>query len=224
MQRIISEFSRVIHTIGTPTWKRLFIGFIVFVLPIILFVELADEVFEKDTLVVDEAILRHVYSWSNPSLDAFVVATTDLGYVWWVGLITIIILLLCIKHRQYTSALIALVGVAGSALINLLLKLIFQRDRPQLWERLVTENSYSFPSGHAMASASLAVVLIVLLWPTKWRPLAVLVGLAYMLYVGFTRLYLGVHYPSDILAGWLVAGAWVGITVIIITKLRRTTS
>jgi hypothetical protein len=98
MQRITSELLRVIHTVGTPTWKRLFIGFIVFALPIIFFVELADEVFEQDTLAVDEAILRHVYSWSNPALDAFVVATTDLGYVWWVGFITFIILLLCINN------------------------------------------------------------------------------------------------------------------------------
>lgn len=224
MQRIKVELRRVFHAIGITTWKRLILGFFIFVLPLLLFIQLTDEVFEQETLPFDEAILRQINMLSNRTLDGFVVATTDIGYIWFVGLAAVIILLLCIKRHAYRSALIAAVGLTGSALINILLKLLFQRDRPALWERLVTENSYSFPSGHAMASASLAAVIIVLLWPTKWRYPSIIAASAYVLYVAFTRLYLGVHYPTDIIAGWLVAGMWIAITTTIITKLRRPTS
>lgn len=222
MQRFKVELLRVLLAIGPKTWRRIGIGFVAFVLPMIIFIGIADEVLEKETIPADVVILHGAYRLSDPALDTFVVATTDIGYIWFVGLAALIILLVCIRKKAYTSALIAVVSMAGSAAISVLLKLVFQRDRPALWERLVTENSYSFPSGHAMASASLAGVIIVLLWPTKYRYPALVGAGLYMLYVGFTRLYLGVHYPSDILAGWLVTGVWVAITTYIITRLRRT--
>ncbi|MEO5691456.1 MAG: phosphatase PAP2 family protein [Candidatus Saccharimonadales bacterium] len=221
--KLLREGIRVVRSVRVDTWKLLIIAFVMFVIPTVLFVELADEVLEQETTVFDEAILRAINAYQSPTLDTIVTATTDLGYVWWVGIFTIIALIVCIKKKQYLSALIVIVGIVGSASINLLLKGMFQRDRPQLWERLVTENSFSFPSGHAMASASLAAVIVVLLWPTRWRWYAVAGGVCYMLYIGFTRMYLGVHYPTDVAAGWLVAIAWVALSTIIIKRiaLRR---
>jgi undecaprenyl-diphosphatase len=67
----------------------------------------------------------------------------------------------------------------------------------------------SFPSGHAMASMALAVALIVLLWPTRWRYPMLLGGIFFTIMVGLSRIYLGVHYPSDVLAGWVASLAWV---------------
>ncbi len=219
MQKAVHDIIQIIRSVQSDTWKLLIVAFVLFIIPTFLFVELADEVFEQETTTVDEAILRGINTYESPTLDSIVTATTDLGYVWWVGLITILTVTVCIRYKQYTSALIVIIGIAGSALINVLLKAVFQRDRPELWERLVTENSFSFPSGHAMASASLAAVLVVLFWPTRWRWYAIIIGLLYMIYIGFTRMYLGVHYPTDILAGWLVAIAWVSITTIIIKRI-----
>ena len=219
MDRTRDEIIRVFHAVGIATWRRLAISFLAFALPVFLFVQLADEVRDQETASFDKNVLLSVNSISNDALDAFVVATTDLGYVWWVAFATIVAASLCVRAHRYKGALIIVVGVVGSAVMNLLLKLFFQRDRPELWERLVTENSFSFPSGHAMASASLAMVLIVVLWPTKWRYPAMVLGGIYMIYIGFTRMYLGVHYPTDILAGWLVAAAWVAISVAVINKL-----
>ena len=224
MERVRDEIIRIFHAVSLATWRRLLICFVSFVVPIMLFVQLADEVREQETLPFDQQVLLAVNSISSSSLDAIVLATTDLGYIWWVGFATLVTVLLCVKARQYTNALIVMVGVGGSALINVLLKAFFQRDRPQLWERLVTENSFSFPSGHAMASASLAAVIIVILWPTRWRYYAIALGNLYVLYIGFTRMYLGVHYPTDILAGWLVAVSWIAITTIVIKNVLHTKS
>lgn len=198
------------HALSSSTWRKLLGYFGLYVLPVVLFVALADEVIDNDTLSIDSAILHGVNSWfSSPAMDSIVLALTDLGYTWWVGGLTILGVILLIYRKQRRSAIILMMGVVGSAVMNLILKAFFQRDRPELWERLVTENSTSFPSGHAMASASLAVCVMVILWPTKWRYLAIISGVIYMVVIGFTRLYLGVHYPSDIIAGWLIASFWV---------------
>jgi undecaprenyl-diphosphatase len=93
--------------------------------------------------------------------------------------------------------------------LNLLLKELFGRDRPTLWETLVTEHGFSFPSGHAMASSALGFSIMVTLWNTRFRVPACIVAGFYIVLVGFSRLYLGVHYPTDVLAGWVLSGTWV---------------
>ena len=110
--------------------------------------------------------------------------------------------------------------MAGATVMNQVLKYIFERARPQLWEQLVHETSYSFPSGHAMVSAALGLAVVAALWNSRWRWWAVGVATVYILFVGFSRLYLGVHYPTDVLGGWLVSAAWV--TAVALVLRRRT--
>ena len=212
MSRIASLFK----TFSPRTWRQLVVAFLIFAVPVFGFAQLADEVREQDTLRFDEAVLRAVNTLATPTLDAAVIGLTQLG-----GPVGVVVLTAGLtglfwfrNMRRFAAQL--MVGVGGAVLLNVLLKTVFQRDRPQLWERIVTENSYSFPSGHAMASSALAFSAIVLFWPTKWRWPVLVVSLLYMLVIAFTRLYLGVHYPTDILAGWLVSGAWVAVVATII--------
>ena len=212
MKRFVALFGAV----SVTTWRQLAVAFLVFALPVFAFAQLADEVREQDTLWFDEAALRAINVLATPWLDSSVVALTQLG-----GPIGVIVLtagftaLLWMRNKRRFAVQLA-VGVGGAVLLNVMLKTVFQRDRPQLWERIVTENSYSFPSGHAMASAALAISTIVLFWPTKWRWPVLVAAVFYMLLIAFTRLYLGVHYPTDVLAGWLVSGAWVAVVAIVI--------
>lgn len=203
---------------------RLALAFVVLVAPVMLFVELAEEVREGEALPLDEAVLRGVNSFASPTLDTFAVILTQFGGVIGVVVLTIgIAAILWGRGKRRMAALLAF-GVSGAVTLNLLLKVVFQRDRPQLWERLVTENSYSFPSGHAMASSALALSIMVICWPTRWRWVGVAVGLVFMFVIGLTRLYLGVHYPSDVLAGWMVSAAWIAAMVYALTyhtMLRR---
>jgi undecaprenyl-diphosphatase len=111
-------------------------------------------------------------------------------------------------------------GIAGAALLNLILKTLFERDRPHLWQWIVHESSYSFPSGHATMTAALAFTLMLLAWRTKYRYVAVVGGICYMILIGLTRMYLGVHYPTDILAGWCVSLAWVLIVATVLGAVR----
>jgi undecaprenyl-diphosphatase len=127
-----------------------------------------------------------------------------------VGVLTLTLgaMALFASRRRWRRAAMLGVVVLGASLLNLLLKMLFARERPDLWDHIVTELSYSFPSGHAMASMGLAAGLVVSLWETRFRRIAIIGGLAYVAVIAFTRLYLGVHYPTDIIAGWCVSIAW----------------
>jgi len=106
------------------------------------------------------------------------------------------------------------------AALNLLAKLLFQRHRPMLWPQRPPETDFGFPSGHAMVTLAVVVTLVVLICPTRWRWVALLVGASFAFLVGVSRLYLGVHDPSDIIAGWWAALVWVcGIRVIVFEPL-----
>ena len=206
--------------VSKQSLRRLAVAFVVLIAPVFFFVELADEVKDQETLLVEEAVLRGVNSLASPQLDTVAVILTQLGGVVGVVALTVGFALLLWGRQLRRMAVLLVAGVGGAVTLNLLLKLFFQRDRPQLWERLVTENSYSFPSGHAMASSALAFSLVIVFWPTRWRWLALFGAGFYMTIIGLTRLYLGVHYPSDVLAGWMVSLVWVAITVYILTYHR----
>lgn len=214
------KWSALFDVLPRRSWLRLGVAFAALFVPIYLFVQLADEVREQETLWFDEAILRAVNSFSSGLLDTLAVVMTQLGGVIGVTVIAGGLALVLWGKAKRKETVILLVGVGGAALLNLLLKAFFQRDRPQLWERLVVENSYSFPSGHAMASSALALSLIVIFWPTRWRWWVVAGGFVYTLLIGLTRLYLGVHYPTDVMAGWMVSAAWVA-TAVVALKLRK---
>ena len=184
----------------------LFVGF---VLCTLAFVGLSDEVREMDTLPFDTAVLNLVHGMNNYFLDTFMPIATDIGGVVGVVAITLIMTALFVYKNEQRRALMVSITVAGAVGINLILKSVFERARPDLWETLVREPGFSFPSGHAMASAALGAAIVVALWDSRWRWWAFTAATFYIVFVGFSRLYLGVHYPTDILAGWLVSGGWV---------------
>lgn len=111
--------------------------------------------------------------------------------------------------RRWREAIFAGLALIGAALLNMGAKRLFTRERPALWEPVVPETTWSFPSGHALGSMSLVLVLVVLAWPTRLRLPTLLAGGVFAALVGWSRIHLGVHYPSDVLAGWATAMVWV---------------
>ncbi len=157
----------------------------------------------------DTAILTFLHSHATPFLNITALLLTQLGGPVFIPPATILIALGFYRRNNRQAANFILYSGVGSALLNSLLKLLFQRQRPELWDSIIHLNSYSFPSGHAMASTTLALSLIVVFWETRWRRPTIIAGFTYALVVGITRIYLGVHYPSDVLAGWSVSLLWV---------------
>ncbi|MEO8160496.1 MAG: phosphatase PAP2 family protein [Arenimonas sp.] len=183
--------------------------FLLVVLPLWGFAGLADELREGEGFFFDQPILLALHQIASPGIDALFVTISKLGYQLGVLPADVLIVAWLLYRRRYRDGLFFGLAVIGSLLVNLAVKGHFARLRPELWASIAPEMSYSFPSGHAMGSATLAAALVVLLWRPRWRWWALAGGMAFVLLVGISRVYLGVHYPSDILAGWTAAIAWV---------------
>lgn len=191
-------------------------------LPLWGFAELADEVREAEGFAFDEPILLAANDMARAGFDRLFLLLSALGYEYGVVPADVLLVLVLALRRHYRESVFAAVATVGSALLNLAAKQAFARDRPSLWESIAPEHNYSFPSGHAMGSMTLALAVVLLAWHTRWRwPVAA--GMAvFVAGVGLSRVYLGVHYPSDILAGWTAAIAWtVGIYLMVFRWHRR---
>ncbi|MEH6417800.1 phosphatase PAP2 family protein [Pseudomonas sp. CGJS7] len=178
-------------------------------LPLWAFAELADEIHEQEAIVFDVPVLEYAHSLAREGFDRLFVLFSQLGYMYGVVPFDIGLVMVLSLRRRFREASFAAIALGGSALLNIAAKQFFARERPSLWESIAPEHNYSFPSGHAMGSMTLAAVLILLSWRTRWRWPVLALMVPFVPLVGFSRLYLGVHYPSDILAGWSVATAWV---------------
>ena len=187
---------------------RLLLVFAGLLLPLWGFAELADEIHEREAIPFDAPILQLAHALASAGYDRAFVWISAAGYLYGVVPFDIALVLALTLLRRFREATFAAVALGGAALLNIAAKQLFARVRPSLWESISPESTFSFPSGHAMGSATLACVLIALAWGTHARwPVFMLAG-AFALAVGLSRVYLGVHYPSDILAGWAAATAW----------------
>jgi len=127
-------------------------------------------------------------------------------------------------RRLPRLALFVVVTVGGSALLNALVKLVVHRARPVVAEPVAHANGLSFPSGHAQSAIVAWSVLLLVFLPAlsaRWRPVAVAVAVAMVVAIGFARITLGVHFFSDVLAGYALGAAWVAAMVAVFNTWRR---
>ena len=207
---------------------RLSFGLLVFLgvfLPLLLFGHLADEVWEGGGFSWDQSLLLFFHDHASPALDDVMLVFTRLGGWIAVPIVTTLAVLILLRRGRRGDAVFLVLSVGGAMLINVILKQVFERARPSLWVSIAPENSFSFPSGHAMSSMSLAAALVIIVWSTRWRWPALALAVIYVAGVGVSRVYLGVHYPSDILAGWCGALAWViGLHLVRTMRTARVTA
>jgi undecaprenyl-diphosphatase len=183
-------------------------------IPWLIFVKLAENVWQNEGFVRDKAVLAWLQAHRHPSLDAVAVVLSRLGgtvamWTFCLGLMGGLLL----ARRGWQAGLVG-ASMGGTWVLHLAVKAWLERSRPAEWAPLVEEPPipamvYSFPSGHAIASAALVTALIILLWPTRWRWLAFALGALWAAAMGLARMYLGAHYASDVAAGWVGSIGWV---------------
>ena len=200
---------------------------VVMLLALVLFTSLADQVAESQPLVsldrnVDEALHQQATAW----------VTTTMGGVSWLGssqgllLVTTAAASFFVARRHLREAALVVLAFAGAELLYSLLKVEFARPRPSFADPVVPQDAgYSFPSGHATASmavyGALAYLALTTLRGTRWPRIACTAGLlALVAAIGFSRLYLGKHFPSDVIAGWCAAAAWLTILALLLFPPR----
>ena len=196
------------------------------------FMAIADEALEGDTHAFDESILkalREPADASNPIGPAWLAdMMADLTALGGIAVLTLLVVgvvfyLLSVGKRG--TALLVGGAVGSGAILSTLLKLGFDRPRPDLIAHLSHAYSSSFPSGHAMLSAVTYLTLGVLLARAHERRRTKIIVMTYgvtlTVLIGLSRIYLGVHWPTDVMAGWALGAAWAAVWWLIAWQLQR---
>jgi len=197
-----------------------------------VFFKVADQVVDRDAQRIDDSIMRYLREPGDPKrpvgpswLPGAMRDLTSLGSAPVLVLFVLTVAGVLLLRRQFHALALLLGATVGGQLLNAFLKGVFARPRPDPLLHLTEVRSMSFPSGHAMDSAIIYLTMAALLARfVQPRPLKLyFLGLAAALTVliGVSRVYLGVHYPSDVLAGWVAGLAWATLCWAVATYLQK---
>lgn len=188
-----------------------------------IFFELSEDLMEEQRFQFDQVIIQEVSNLRNDTLTAIMKFITYLGSKDILTLLLVGSLIwLIVKRKNYWGAILYLVAVAGGGLLNLGLKHWFERIRPE--NSLIVEQGFSYPSGHAMGSLiyyGFLGYLVIRSQRGKSLKVTLAIGfIATILLIGFSRIYLGVHYPSDVLAGFSAGTVWLFLCIGALESIR----
>lgn len=189
------------------------IGFLSAVGALLFLAWLARAVIRGDTLHFDEWAATTLHSHASPFLTSLMNGITMLGANLILIVLGTVVVIVFMLMRWRNEAFMFLVTMAGAAILNRVLKLSFQRQRPEPYFGLTAPTSYSFPSGHALLSfcfyGAIAIIIAAHLRRTTGRVLVWTLTGVLVLLIGISRIYLGVHYASDVVAGFTAAFIWI---------------
>ena len=191
-----------------------------------IFGRLAEDVVSNDPQVsVDQTVATVIHGLMTPALTTFFLVVTALGSMEAIALVSLVGTVAFGAWRRWLLFGTWVIAAVGSVVLILLLKALFARPRPYFEQPLLLETYYSFPSGHAMEAVVLYGTLAyfaVLALRTWWARAAVVFGTSLsILLIGFSRIYLGVHYLSDVVAGFAAGGVWLSTCIMAMEFVRR---
>ncbi|MFB6364797.1 phosphatase PAP2 family protein [Paenibacillus elgii] len=208
------------------TGKYILTAVIIVLLSILIFIKFAHDLQENQLERFDRTYIDWIQSYISPELTVWMKGITELGSFQTLFILLLVSVSLMVWRKKKWEALFFMVAVTGGALFNQLLKQIFERQRPMLhW--IVEETGYSFPSGHSMASivfyGMLAMLLLMFVKSPVLKLLIAVTAGCLVIMIGVSRIYLGVHYPSDVAAGFAAGAAWltvcrVGLQAVLVSR------
>jgi undecaprenyl-diphosphatase len=192
-------------------------AFIISLICAIGFVLIAVLIHDRQLDWFDQTIIGWIQGLESPAFTYVLKGFTFIGSGKIIAILVPLIALFLYFRLGHRRELYFFIGVIiGSALLNETLKLIFHRVRPTI-HRIIDATGYSFPSGHSMAAFTLYGVVAFLIWrnlsTSLQRKLVLFFSLVMVLAIGISRIYLGVHYPSDVLGAYLASGCWLAASI-----------
>lgn len=216
-----------IHQLTTPTKRFALYGIGILITFCFIFGKFAEELIEEDLHAFDMAIINFIQSFISVESTKIMKLFTFMGSTKGIVGFSVLVIFLMVLNKKWWESLFFAVAVVGSSGFNLLLKWIFHRARPNI-HPLIAETGYSFPSGHSMVSLAfygmLAYFLVLFLKNRTTKKITIIAFSFLIFLIGISRIYLGVHYPSDVIAGFSAGGVWLIVCLIflnIIIDIRR---
>ena len=205
---------------------HLTIGLIVMALGFWCFAEIADDLEPDDSMVLrDQQVMKWFQEAATPRSTAWARAVTALGSVGFLTTAAAVSAIVLLRKRAWNRTVAVAATMIGGSLLNILLKHFFQRQRPVLENPLVTLSSFGFPSGHTMGATLfyglLALLITFSMTSWFWRALVFLAAFLIVAAIGITRIYLGAHYLTDVLAAIAAGGVWLALCWTAVESFRK---
>jgi membrane-associated phospholipid phosphatase len=215
----LTRFLIARFTHGTETGLGLTVGVVLAGVVAWFFLELLIEVASGSPITgADRRIINLVATLRTPGLDRIMLFVTFLGNGQTIIVVAAGAILIALLARRYERAVLILLSLVGSSLFFSVIKLLVGRPRPPLEDARIVQGGFSFPSGHAAVSATfygtIAYILIRQVSSEVFKIIVGLIAALLVLAIGLSRVYLGVHYPSDVVAGWIAGGFWLVLVAI----------
>ena len=203
----------------------LLLGLATAILALIFFGWLADEALEGDARWFDDATRAVVHELASPLLTAIMRGFSFIGSTIALTVGTILVVVRFVMQKWKREAKLFAITMIGASVLNITLKLAFKRPRPVPFFDLSPPETYSFPSGHSLTSAvffgALAAILTAQIKSKRVRLAIWIVSTAMFLLIGLSRIYLGVHYTTDVIAGFVAALIWILVVRFVEMQLAR---
>lgn len=224
MEKFTALFKQYINDYKlVPEFSTIFIALVLMVVAIICFYSLTSGLADDQLQVWDNFIIKHVIAFRSPWITEVMKSMTIIGNLIGYALIIPILTIFFIIRKNWRLSIQITIVLLLSSGLNVVLKNVIQRQRPPQIGHLVFAEFYSFPSGHAMSAITFygfVIYLSCILLRKAWLKYSVVSLCLFMItLIGVSRIYLGVHYPSDILAGYIAGFGWLMFCIMILNLI-----
>lgn len=219
------QLKEIIGRISRSFSWQIIAGFAVASGFLLLFGWLAEEVFEDETKTFDESVRNSVHAFAAPPVTALMKFFSFLGSPLFLVITGTVVVASLLYLKRKRAIVLFLITMVGEIALNMVLKPFFGRVRPEAFFDYPLPSSFSFPSGHAFGSLCFYGILGLLAaaqMPNKTAKITIYMAACLLIFfIGFSRIYLGVHYPSDVIAGYVAGLFWIGGVALTDNHLRK---
>lgn len=200
-----------------PAPRRLLILFASVILPLLIAGNIAEDLLEHERFTFEQPLMMWLHQHTTPLMIQVSLVLNIIGKMPYAALLALLLAGWQWHRHRASRAVFILLGTLLSASIMSVAKYFFNRPRPQFWPRIAEAAHTSFPSGHSTYAATLATLIIILYWHTPQRWPLTAAALLFAFCMGLSRIILGVHYPTDVVVGWITGS----VTVILLQQVMR---